>query len=230
MELQGIEAAMYLRKSRAEDGQDTDAILRRHRETLTEYASRTGLRVMETFQEVKSGESLYARPEMLRLLEEVEAGRFGAVLCMDIDRLSRGGTRDRGLIWETFKDAGTLIVTPSKVYDLSTESDEIMTEFYGLFASMELRQIKKRLARGRERVERCSGVSVSSAASKSADSPGSSSGASGAGSVSASVSPSRQTGASSRSQSGNRSRLRDFNPASRANSVVSFKPKCRMKL
>lgn len=156
--LNGLTAAMYLRKSRAEDGLPTEEILRRHRETLTEYAEDTGIRIVETFPEVRSGESLYSRPEMLRLLEAIEAHRFEAVLCMDLDRLSRGGTRDRGLIWETFKDAGTLIVTPSKVYDLSTESDEMLVEFGGLVASMELRQIKKRLTRGKIRAvkEGCS--------------------------------------------------------------------------
>lgn len=148
MDLTGIEAAMYLRKSRAEDGMDTAEILRRHRETLTEYAARNGIRIVETFQEIKSGESLYARPEMMRLLEAVESGCFRAVLCMDIDRLSRGETRERGIIWSTFKMSGTLIVTPSKVYDLTEESDELMTELRGLFANFELRQIKERTRRG----------------------------------------------------------------------------------
>lgn len=151
MDLHGMEAAMYLRKSRAEDGMDTAEILRRHRETLTELAEREGVRVAEIFQEIKSGESLYARPEMMRLLEAVEAGRFGAVLCMDIDRLSRGETRERGLIWSAFKASGTFIVTPSKVYDLAKESDELMTELRGLFANFELRQIKQRIRRGMTR-------------------------------------------------------------------------------
>lgn len=139
---------MYLRKSRAEDGMNTEEILRRHREALTEYAAREGIRVTETYHEIKSGESLYARPEMLRLLEAVEAGRFRAVLCMDIDRLSRGETQERGIIWSAFKASGTLIVTPAKVYDLTEESDELMTELHGLFANYELRKIRERIMRG----------------------------------------------------------------------------------
>lgn len=148
MDLTGIDAAIYLRKSRAEDGQDTAEILRRHRETLTEFAARNGIHILETYQEIKSGESLYTRPEMMKLLEAVESGRFRAVLCMDIDRLSRGDTRERGIIWGTFKASETLIVTPSKNYDLSEESDELMTELRGLFANFELRQIKARTKRG----------------------------------------------------------------------------------
>lgn len=150
-ELSGLEAAMYLRKSRAEDGMDTAEILRRHRETLTEYAARNGIHVLETFQEIKSGERLYARPEMMKLLELVEAGRVQAILCMDLDRLSRGETQERGMIWATFKEAGVLIVTPSKTYDLANESDEILIEFRGLFANLELRKIKERTRRGMSR-------------------------------------------------------------------------------
>lgn len=151
MDLRGMNAAMYLRKSRAEDGMDATEILRHHMETLTEYAAREGVHVAETFQEIESGESLYARPEMMRLLEAVESGRFQAVLCMDIDRLSRGETRERGLIWSAFKETGTLIVTPGKVYDLSEESDELMTELRGLFANFELRKIKERMNCGKIR-------------------------------------------------------------------------------
>ncbi len=143
-----MNAAMYLRKSRAEDGMDTTEILRRHRETLTEYAAREGIHVMEVLQEIKSGESLYSRPQMLQLLADVEAGKYGCVLCMDIDRLSRGDTLERGMVWEAFKVSGTLIVTPGKVYDLSEESDELMTELRGLFANYELRKIKERTRRG----------------------------------------------------------------------------------
>ncbi len=148
VDLSGISAAMYLRKSRAEDGMDTAEILRRHRETLTEYAAREGIRVVEVFQEVKSGESLYNRPEMLRLLETVKSGCFGAVLCMDIDRLSRNDMVEYGKILEAFIDGNALIVTPSKTYNLSEESDKMMAELRGLFSRYELNQIKERTKRG----------------------------------------------------------------------------------
>lgn len=151
MDLTGIDAAMYLRKSRAEDGMDTAEILRRHRETLTEYAARNGIRVTETYQEVVSGASLDERTEMRRLLEAVKAGRFRAVLCMDFDRLSRNETIERGIILSVFKASGTLIVTPGQVYDLSKESDELMAEIRGLFANYEYRKIRERMRRGVER-------------------------------------------------------------------------------
>lgn len=147
----GQTAAVYLRKSRMEEGMDTDEVLRKHRQWLDECAHRHGLDILEYFPEVVSGESLYARPQMLRLLEDVEAGRFDAVLCMDLDRLSRGRMKDQGIILDTFKDSGTLIVTPEKVYDLSDEIDDELAEFKTFMSRREYKIINKRLRRGLKR-------------------------------------------------------------------------------
>ena len=56
---------------------------------MTEYAKNHHIHIIETYAEVASGDSLYARPQMLRLLEDVEAGQYDCVLCVDLDRLSR---------------------------------------------------------------------------------------------------------------------------------------------
>ena len=149
--LSGLRAGCYLRKSRMEEGLDTGEVLRRHRESLQECAQRHGLAVVDWYPEVVSGESLYARPQMLRLLEDVEAGRFGAVLCMDLDRLSRGRMKDQGMILDAFKDSGTLIVTPEKIYDLSDEIDDDLAEFKTFMSRREYKIINKRLRRGLQR-------------------------------------------------------------------------------
>ncbi len=147
----GQTAAVYLRKSRMEEGLDTEEVLRRHRQGLDECAQRHGLDIVDYYPEVVSGESLYARPQMLRLLEDVEAGRFDAVLCMDLDRLSRGRMKDQGIILDAFKDSGTLIVTPDKVYDLSDEIDDELAEFKTFMSRREYKIINKRLRRGLQR-------------------------------------------------------------------------------
>ena len=88
---------------------------------------------------------------MLRLLEDVEAGRYDAVLCMDLDRLSRGRMKDQGIILDAFRDSGTLIVTPDKVYDLSDEIDDELAEFKTFMSRREYKIINKRLRRGLRR-------------------------------------------------------------------------------
>lgn len=149
MDLSGLEAAMYLRKSRADGDADTEATLRRHRETLTAYAAAHGIHVIETYAEVASGDSLRERPEMLRLLDDIDAGRYQAVLCMDMDRLSRGSMREQGFVLDAFKFSGTLIVTPDRTYDLSTEADEQFAELKSFISRQEYRIIKTRMNRGR---------------------------------------------------------------------------------
>jgi len=147
----GQSAAVYLRKSRMEEGLETEEVLRRHRLGLDECARYHGLCIVAYYPEVVSGESLYARPQMLRLLEAVEAGQYDAVLCMDLDRLSRGRMKDQGMILDAFRDSGTRIVTPEKVYDLSDEIDDELAEFKTFMSRREYKIITKRLRRGLQR-------------------------------------------------------------------------------
>ena len=139
-------AAVYLRKSRADEG-DPDA-LHRHRETLLAFAREHQMDVAEIFQEIVSGESLYLRPQMLHLLEGVREGRFQAVLCMDIDRLGRGDMVSQGVILDCFRTAACKIVTPRRVYDLSNEMDETYSEFEAFMARQEYKMIVRRMRRG----------------------------------------------------------------------------------
>lgn len=140
--------AMYLRKSRAEEGEPTDAVLARHKAQLTQYAQAHGINVTKVYEEVVSGDSLFARPRMLELLRDVEDRKYTGILCTDIDRLGRGNMKEQGLILETLKDSGTAIITPDKIYDLNDELDETQSEFKTFMARQELKIIKKRLSRG----------------------------------------------------------------------------------
>lgn len=142
---------MYLRKSQSDQPDETtEEVLAKHRRMLTELAANMGVRIsdIDIYEEVVSGESLYARPEMLRLLEQVEAGAYDGVYCMDIDRLGRGSMAEQGVILETFRLAETLIICPGKTYDLTNDADEELTEMKALFARFELKMIRKRMRRG----------------------------------------------------------------------------------
>lgn len=143
-----MEVAQYLRKSRLEEGMNTEEVLSHHRQALSQYAASHGLHIIETYEEVRSGESLYARPEMLRLLEDVEAGKYEAVLVMDLDRLSRGRMKDQGVILDAFRESGTRIITPEKSYDLNDEIDDELAEFKTFMSRREYKIINKRLRRG----------------------------------------------------------------------------------
>lgn len=147
-ELNGMDAGLYLRKSRMEEGMDTEEVLAKHKKDLLEYAQKNKIHIVELYPEVVSGESLYARPQMLRLLQDVEDGHYDCVLCMDLDRLSRGRMKDQGIILDTFRDSGTLIVTPEKTYDLSDDLDDEIAEMKTFISRREYKIINKRLRRG----------------------------------------------------------------------------------
>jgi DNA invertase Pin-like site-specific DNA recombinase len=144
---------IYLRKSRADreaetrEGGDT---LARHRRALLDLARRMDFSVAAIYEEVVSGETIAARPEMRKLLREVESGLYAGVLVMEVERLARGNTADQGVVAETFQYSGTRIVTPVKIYDPADEADQEYFEF-GLFMSRrEYKAINRRLQRGRE--------------------------------------------------------------------------------
>ena len=143
---------MYLRKSRMDTDYEEISItetLSRHRITLEKLCKSKRLHVDEVLEEVVSGESLTARPQMMRLLEMVSTGAYAGVVCMDIERLSRGSSIESGYIMQILQVNGCKIVTPGKIYDLQNESDEQFTDMKFMFSRYELKTITKRLVRGR---------------------------------------------------------------------------------
>lgn len=147
-----MKTAIYLRKSRADleaEARGEGETLAKHRSTLLKIAKEMNLNVLAVREEIVSGESLVKRPEMLALLEEIEDNKYDVVLCMDMDRLGRGGMKEQGIILETFKRSNTKIMTPRKTYDLNDEWDEEYSEFEAFMARKELKIITRRMQRGR---------------------------------------------------------------------------------
>lgn len=143
---------LYLRKSRMDtDYAETsvEETLSRHKAILLEFAKNNKLHIAEILEEVVSGESLHSRPKMIRLLELANTGRYAGVICMDIERLSRGSSLESGYIMQVFQVNGFKIVTPGKIYDLRNESDEQFTDMRFMFSRYELKSITTRLVRGR---------------------------------------------------------------------------------
>ena len=147
------EYIMYLRKSQMDrdfDDLSVEETLNRHRKILTEFVKEKKIPVSEILEEVVSGESLSGRPQMMKCLELINTGNFAGVVCMDIDRLSRGSSLDSGYIMQVLQLNHCKIITPGKTYDLENESDEQFTDMKFLFSRYELKTITKRLCRGRD--------------------------------------------------------------------------------
>lgn len=146
------EYLIYLRKSRSDleaEERGEGETFARHEKTLLDLAKRLKINVTAIYKEIVSGETIDERPEMQRVLKEVEDGKWAGVLVVEVERLARGDTVDQGIVAQVFKYNGTKIITPMKTYDPNNEYDEEYFEF-GLFMSRrEFKTINRRLQRGR---------------------------------------------------------------------------------
>ena len=144
--------AIYLRKSRIDleaEAHGEGDTLARHRKTLLALAAAQQLNVTRIYEEVVSGDTIAARPQMQQLLADVDEGLWEGVLVMEVERLARGDTIDQGIVAQAFKVTDTKIITPLKSYDPNNEFDEEYFEFGLFMARREYKVINRRLQRGR---------------------------------------------------------------------------------
>ncbi|MCU5639783.1 recombinase family protein [Bacillus cereus] len=140
------DVAIYLRKSRKEEGLTDAEALSNHREILTGLADRNNWKYT-IYTEVASSMDAENRPELQNLLKNLYT--FDALLVMDIDRLSRN-RYDSAKIMQSLKLNDIKIVTSDgKIINLNDEQEEVMTGMQEVFANYEYNQIKKRLHRGK---------------------------------------------------------------------------------
>lgn len=139
--------AVYSRKSR-DEGEDS---LENHRIRLSEFIKQNEFSNVDWYEEVVSGGSINARPKFVELLNKVKASTYSAVLVIDLDRLSRGDTFERGTIERAFKESQTLIMTvKGEILDYSDKNEALTAGVKGLLANYELEQIKSRLKEGKK--------------------------------------------------------------------------------
>lgn len=142
----------YLRKSRADvelEKLKKFDTLKQHEKFLKDRAKQLGIKIRNIYREVVSGESIQERPEIQKVLKDVESGNIAGILVVEVERLTRGDAKDQGTVAQTFKYSDTKIITLNKIYDPNSEEDEEYFEF-GLFMSRrEYKTINRRMQRGR---------------------------------------------------------------------------------
>lgn len=143
----------YGRKSRFDDPLlSVDEVLEKHNKILDEYAEKhLGGPIPEEncYMEVGSGESLKDRPEITRLLKDIEDPEVQAIMVVDVQRLSRGDLEDAGRLIRLLRYTNTYVITPMKIYDLRDEYDRDAFERELKRGNEYLEYFKKIQARGR---------------------------------------------------------------------------------
>lgn len=144
---------IYLRKSRLDSGAGTvSEVLERHEKILQEYAkSNFGCEIQENciYREIVSGETIKDRPVIQAVLNRIQEEDVDGVLVVDPQRLSRGDLSDCGTIIRAFRYTSTLIITPTKTYDLSEKFDRKFFESELMRGNDYLEYVKEIMLRGR---------------------------------------------------------------------------------
>lgn len=147
------ETKEYGRKSRTDDPLlSVEEILEKHSKIIEEYAEKhLGGPIPDEnkYMEVGSGESLKERPEITRLLKDIENPAVKAIIVVDVQRLSRGDLEDAGKLIRLLRYTNTFVITPMKIYDLRDEYDRDAFERELKRGNEYLEYFKKIQARGR---------------------------------------------------------------------------------
>ena len=126
------EILVYLRKSRADDPLlTTEEVLSNHEAMLDEWAERNlpyPIPQENRFKEVVSGESIADRLEFQRVLKMVESDSIKAVLVKELSRLGRPDKQEIGYISKIFRYTETLVITPSRTFNIADEFERKMFE------------------------------------------------------------------------------------------------------
>lgn len=147
------ETKEYGRKSRTDDPLlSTEETLEKHSKIVEEYAVKHlggPIPKENKYMEVASGESLKDRPEITRLLKDIEDPAVKAIIVVEVQRLSRGDLEDAGRLIRLLRYTNTFVITPMKIYDLRDEYDRDAFERELKRGNEYLEYFKKIQARGR---------------------------------------------------------------------------------
>lgn len=136
-----MKIALYVRNSTNEERQNPEAQLK----PLRERCKREGWE-FEVFQEFASG-AKESRPELNRMLQQVRAKKFNAVMVWRLDRLGRSLKHLLQLI-EEFKKKNVKFFSLTEGFDTTTPQGELFFFIAGAFAQFERKLIQERINAG----------------------------------------------------------------------------------
>lgn len=146
-------AAIYIRvstDSQAEEGYSIEA----QKEQLSAYCVSKGIKNYEFYIDGGWSGSNIERPQMQRLIEDVNADKISHVIVYKLDRLSRSQKDTLYLIEDVFNPHGVDFVSLNESMDTSTPMGRLMLGILSAFAQLERENIRLRTRMGmKERVK-----------------------------------------------------------------------------
>ena len=149
------ECIMYLRKSRSDDPfLSVEEVLRNHEAELDDWCMRnlgTIVPKENRYKEVVSGEKLSERPEINKVLLEIEKPNIKYIITNEPSRLSRGYLDEIGKLIKLLRYNKITVITPTKIYNMEDEYDRDLFERELKRGNEYLEYSKKIMKRGKER-------------------------------------------------------------------------------
>ena len=132
-----IAAGLYLRISQDKTGDELG--IARQREQCTELAKRKGWKIVDEYSDpsVSASKSYVRRPEFERLREDITRRRLDAVVCWDLDRLTRQPIEIEWIIDRAEAD-GLLLASVGDDYDLSSPNGRMFARIKAATARSEI--------------------------------------------------------------------------------------------
>ena len=144
---------VYLRKSRSDgESESAEDVLEKHERIIQDYAVKNfgeAIPEEQIYREIVSGETIQDRPIIKQLLDIIQTENIKGILTIEPQRLSRGDLSDCGTIIRAFRYTDTLVITPSKTYDLTDKFDRKFFEMELMKGNDYLEYIKEIMMRGR---------------------------------------------------------------------------------
>lgn len=142
----------YLRKSRLDleaESHGQGETLLKHEQELKRTADRLEVKIDKFYREIESGETIAERPQMIKLLQDIQSGLWDNIFVIEIERLARGDSFDQAYITQIFKYSNIKIITPNKIFYPKNEYDEEFLEYSLFMSRREYKTINRRLVNGR---------------------------------------------------------------------------------
>ena len=137
--------AVYLRISQDRDGDGL--AVERQREDCLRLARERGWQVVEVYEDTCSASKRNVRrPAYDRMVADYRAGRFGALVCWDLDRLTRQPAQLEQWI-EAAEERGLVIVTANGEADLGTDNGRLFARIKAAVSKGEIERKAERQRR-----------------------------------------------------------------------------------
>lgn len=151
--MDNIPTGIYIRVSTEDQAKDGFSI-NAQKEKLTKYAEANDWKIFDYYiDDGISGKNLDGRPEVTRLLNDVESGRINNVLIYKLDRLTRS-VRDLIYLIELFEKHNCTFNSQTEKIDTSNAVGRMFVKIIGIFAEFERENLAERVSFGYEQKTR----------------------------------------------------------------------------